>query len=207
MRRLLRDPFLWGSLAFIAAFPAFDFYVLETNYYHSGVFFGLSMLSLLLVALWLIWLFVCIFIASTRWSKRGWSGTVCLGAAVLVFPITFALGNSLPWQYYNFHKFYQERLEYARPAGDKPGLCKTGTGTAGDPPSPHLSLDQTRPESFATAAGTYVLFPIFLGIPDGFTGFLYAPSLDDPIPALPALNLEFAQLWDREACIFLVGSG
>lgn len=37
-------------------------------------------------------------------------------------------------------------------------------------------------------------------------GFLYAPSLEDPIKALPQPNLEFALLWDREACVFLAGN-
>jgi hypothetical protein len=55
MKRLVRDPFFWGSLFFIAAFQAFDFYILEASYYDSGAFFGLSSLSLVLVAVWLVW--------------------------------------------------------------------------------------------------------------------------------------------------------
>ena len=206
MTRLLRDPFLWGSLVFIAAFQAFDFYILEANYYDAGAFFALSAFSLLLVGIWLVWIIVCIIMASVRWQKRGWAGTAPLVVAVLVFPLNVVLGSTTLWQQYNFHAFNQARLDYARRGDGNWGACKAGTGKAGDLPGPFLSLDDTRPEVYETASGTYVLYPIFTGIPDGFSGFLYAPSLDDPIEALPQLNLAFAQLWDREACVFLVGN-
>jgi len=206
MLRLIRDPFFWGSLFFIAAFQAFDFYILEANYYNSGAFFGLSGLSLVLVAIWLVWTVICLVMASTRWDKRGWLGAVPLAAAVLVFPLNILLGSTTVWQHYNFYAFHQARLDYARRAGGDAGVCKGGAGAAGDLPGPALSLDETRPEIYVTASGSYVLYPIFVGIPDGFSGFLYAPSLDDPIKALPQLNLEFAQLWDRETCVFLVGN-
>lgn len=39
MMKVLRDPFLWGSLVFVVAFPLFDFYVLERNYYDSRSYF------------------------------------------------------------------------------------------------------------------------------------------------------------------------
>jgi hypothetical protein len=206
MRLLLRDPFLWGSLVFVAAFPAFDFYSFETNYYEYGAFFSLSALSFVLIAVWVFWLFTCIAVASIRWSKRGWPGTLCLVAAALVFPITLVVGSSSLWQYYNFQRFYQERLDYARRANDMSGECKMGSGIAGEPPSRYLSINGTRPERLVAADGTYVLFPIFAGLSGDFTGFLYAPSLNDPITALPDLSLRFAELWDREACIFLVGT-
>lgn len=206
MLRLARDPLFWGSLFFIAVFQAFDFYILEANYHDSGAFFGLSGLSLVLVAVWLIWTIICLVRASIRWHKRGWLGAVPLAAAVLVFPLNILLGSTTVWQHYNFYAFHKARLDYARRTGGDVGVCKGGAGVAGDLPSPALSLDVTRPEIYMTASGSYVLYPIFLGIPDGFSGFLYAPSLDDPIKALPQLNLEFAQLWDREACVFLVGN-
>ncbi|WP_119269801.1 hypothetical protein [Taklimakanibacter deserti] len=59
MRRLLRDPFLWGSLLFIVFFPAFDFYVLESNYYDNGSYFGLVFVGLMAWGLWLLWLLTC----------------------------------------------------------------------------------------------------------------------------------------------------
>ena len=206
MMRLLGDPFLWGSLAFIAAFQAFDFYILEANYYDAGAFFALSAYSLLLVGIWLVWTVVCIVMASIRWERRGWTGTAPLAAAILVFPLNIVLGSTMLWQHYNFHAFHQARLDYARRADGNWGMCKAGTGTADDLPGSFLSLDQTRPEVYETASGPYVLYPIFTGIPGGFSGFLYAPSLDDPIKTLPQLDLDFAQLWDRDACVFLVGN-
>jgi hypothetical protein len=205
--QLVRDLIFWGSLLFIAAFQALDFYSLEANYYDSGAFFGLSGLSLVLVAVWLVWTIICIVMASVRWHKRGWLGAVPLAVAVLVFPLNILLGSTTLWQHYNYYAFHQARLDYARRGGGDWGACRSGAGAAGDLPGPALSLDQTRPEIYVTASGSYVLYPIFIGIPDGFSGFLYAPSLDDPIKALPQLNLEFAQLWDREACVFLVGNG
>jgi predicted permease len=205
MLRLVRDPFFWGSLLFIAAFPAFDFYILEANYYDSGAFFRLSAFSLLLVAAWLIWIVVCFVVAGIRWPRRGWSGAVCLAVAALVFPMNILLGSRLPWQHYNFYRFNQARQDYARVGDGNGGKCKAGRGTPRDLPAAQLSIDDARPESHVTAAGTYVLYPIFLGT-NGFSGFLYAPSLDDPIKELPELNLGFAKLWDREACVFLVGN-
>jgi hypothetical protein len=77
-------------------------------------------------------------------------------------------------------------------------------GCQGNLPSAQLSIDDARPESHVRAAGTYVLYPIFLGT-NGFSGFLYAPSLEDPITALPEL-IGFAELWDCETCVFFVGN-
>ncbi len=54
MQRVFRDPFFWVSLIFVVLFPALDFYVLERNYYDSGIYFSFVFVVLALSGLWLI---------------------------------------------------------------------------------------------------------------------------------------------------------
>jgi hypothetical protein len=206
MQRLFRDPFLWGSLLFIVFFPAFDFYVLERNYYDSGSYFGLVFVGLMAWGLWFLWLLACVFVTIHRLRKWKWSDATPLTAAILVFFLNVFLGQNTLWQHYNFHKFHQARLDYARRGDGNWGNCRAGSGTWDSKSYPTLSIEKDKPEIFGTASGPYAYYRTFVGIPNGMWGFLYAPSLEDPIKALPQLNLEFALLWDREACVFLAGN-
>ena len=206
MTRLLRDPFLWGSVAFVILFPALDLYVLEKNYYDNGFYFPFVIPGLALWGLWAIWLLICVFITIRRLRNWRWTDAGPLVMAVVAFLSSNMLGSTIIWQHYNFFKFHQARLDYARRGDGSWGQCK-GTPRAWDSRSyPALSIEGTEPEVFGTASGPYVYYAAFTGIPDGMWGFLYAPSLDDPMKALPQLNLEFALLWDREACVFLAGN-
>lgn len=206
MRLLLRDPFLWGSLAFIVLFPAFDFYVLERNYYDTGFYFPYALMGLALWGLWGVWLLICVLVTIRRLRNWRWTDAGPLAAAVLTFLLYNALGSTTLWQHYNFSKFHQARLDYARRGDGNWGACKGAVGAWDGRSYPALSIDKTKPEVFGAASGPYVFYETFAGIPDGMWGFLYASSLDDPIKALPQLNLEFAMLWDREACVFLAGN-
>lgn len=206
MLRPFRDPFFWGSLLFIAAFPAFDFYVLERNYYDNGFYFPFGFVGLVLWGLWLIWLLICVFVTIHRLRKWKWSDAGPLAGATLVFPLNIYLGQTTLWQNYNFQAFHEARLNYARRGDGNWGQCGAASGTWDSRSYGTLAIEKDQPEVFGTKWGPYVFYKTFSGIPDGMWGFLYAPSLDDPIKALPQLNLEFAVLWDRESCVFLAGN-
>jgi hypothetical protein len=206
MKSLLRDPFWWGSLAFVVGIPAFDFYVLESNYYDNGSYFPMGFLALGLQGLWLVWLLICVLVTIHRLKKWKWSYAGALLAAVVVFPLHHVLGSTTLWQHYNFHQFHEARLSYARRGDGNWGQCSPAMRAWDSREYSSLAIEKNRPEVFGTALGPYVFYTAFVGIPDGMWGFLYAPSLDDPIKVLPQLNLEFAALWDRGACVFLAGN-
>jgi hypothetical protein len=206
MKSLLRDPFFWGSLAFVVVIPASDFFVLERNYYDSGSYFPMVFFMLGLQGLWLVWLLICLLVTIHRLRKWRWAYAGALLAAVIVFPLNHALSSTTLWQHYNYHQFHEARLSYARHGDGNWHQCSPATEAWNNQWYSTLAIEKDQPEVYGTGSGPYVFYKTFAGIPDGMWGFLYAPSLDDPIKDLPQLNLEFAVLWDREACVFLAGN-
>jgi len=206
LRKVVLDPAFLISLAIALVNLFISFFVWEWNYYDSGSAFVFAILGQLpLYALWLIWFVVTVILIFVRWKTQRWLTLVPVAVMVSPLCLGFFFSGTTLWVDYNFAKFHDARLAYARSKQAAPEHCAASSG-----PIPtdvkRLSLNGYSPEVITNNAGTYVVYRTFEGIPDGFAAFLYAPKLGNPIIDVPELDLQFANLYDREACVYRVGN-
>lgn len=175
--------------------PAADFYIRQRNYADPASFVYLFLAWLALVTVRPVWAVFCLALVSTRWRRFGWFGLAPL--AVIVALIVYLDGTKL-WLDYNFASNHETRLAFARQHQTADPACATPPATARPLNFPDAF---GQPETYATGNGTYVYYRTLEG-----GGFLYAPKpRGNPISDLPSLYVDFANVWDREACVYLIG--
>ncbi|MFO0991675.1 MAG: hypothetical protein U1E67_07080 [Hyphomicrobiales bacterium] len=206
MRKVLLDPAVLISVALAAINLFVYFFVWEWNYYDPSSAFVFAILGQLpLYGLSLIWFVLTVILVFARWKTQRWLTLVPVAVMLSPLVLGFFISGTTLWVDYNFAKFRDDRLAYARSKQPAINGC-----AAAIKPVPHdveaLSLAGYPPEIIQNSNGTYVVFRTFEGIPDGFAAFLYAPALGDPMVEVPELYLQFADLYDREACVYRVGN-
>jgi len=116
----------------------------------------------------------------------------------VIVALTPSLDGTRLWLNYNYAKFYETRLAYARQHQRADQTCAPAPVVSGDF---EFSAAFGKPEQYPTKNGTYVFYRSLEG-----GGFLYATKLGvDPIADIPELYLAASQVWDDEACVYLVG--
>ena len=199
MRKVVLDPAFLISVAVAAVNLFISFFVWEWNYYDPRSAFVFAILGqLLLYAVWLIWFVLTVILIFLRWKVQRWLTFVPVGVTLSPLVLGFVFSGTTLWIDYNFAKFYGERLAYARAHQPITEGCEAASQPiSGDVKS--LSLAGYPPQVITNSAGTFVVFRTFEGIPDGFSAFLYAPKLGDPMVDAPELDLQFSYLFDRSA--------
>ena len=190
------------GLSFLSKFLFFE--VSYESPDHGGVFSGIFLIDLALSALWLIAVLSAAIFGVLLIRSTG--GKSLLPLVITLLPMVISPAGL--WISYN-HKIYDaERAAFAKKLraaeSRQPDRCRsetavsTGTGA-------RLSLER-QAEIKCTPIGIFVLFPTWHGIPDGFSGFVYAPEKGDPKKDWPELRLEWSTQMDETNRIFHVGN-
>jgi hypothetical protein len=195
LRKIVLDPAFLVSVAVATVNLIVYFFVWEWNYYDPSSAFVFAILGQLpLYALWLIWFVVTVILIYVRWGTQRWLTLVPVGVTLSPLVLGFFFSGTTLWIDYNFAKFHDDRLAYARARQPITKGCEAASQPiSSDVKS--LSLAGYPPQVITNKVGTFVVFRTFEGIPDGFSAFLYAPKLGDPMVDVPELGLQFSALF------------
>ena len=207
------DWWILTSLAILSASWSRDFFLWEVNYNNPGSFFvyALTIELPLAVFIVLLWPITCFGVAVFKWRKKSYQAMVPLVIS-LVAACTFLFsssGTSL-WLKYNDWRYAQLRKDFfdtvaageGFPLGDYGGAL-----TIQYPSTNKLSIGGQPAFYKNTPDGPLILYLTFTGIPDGMSGFLYAPKEINPKVIWPELGLQWSELWDGSRNIYFVGNG
>jgi hypothetical protein len=206
-----RDKWLAASIAAFALVILCDPVLWELNYRIPGIIFilGLFMLRLAVLAVLFIWPVVCLTSIIFRWRRWRLRALAPLLISILMFLIGYFLNTTYGWLIYNEVRYAQGRDLFWR--ATKAGIYEPsgeymGIQTIANWYPDRLSLGGAPTFYKQTQTGPMILFVTFMGIPDGMSGFLYAPRDIDPKKEWPELGLEWADVWDADRHVYFVGN-
>ena len=184
----------------------------EMNYYAPGMAFMLGILLLLpcvafvvlvpiATAITLVWYLIA--------RRTGYNLIFPLAISLAAIGIGLSVNTTSWWLMYNDWRFGEARAELLRTMVANPPALSEPTYFGIPVPSSsdgHLSLGAGPAYFKMTEKGPLVLFLTFTGIPDGFSGFLYAPAEVDPKQEWPEMAFEWADVWDNDRHVYFVGN-
>ncbi|MFT3988057.1 hypothetical protein [Aestuariivirga sp.] len=190
----LSDPMLW-----------------EMNYYDSGIFFWWMLpLAALAVAIFCLPVLIgLMFLWFLIFRRKGIALLIPLAISLAAVAVGLFVNTTGWWLMYNDWRFGKARAElFSKVIANPPqggaeeyfGIPVPGSSGS------HLSLGDGPAYFKMTDKGPLVLFVTFAGIPDGFSGFLYAPADIDPKQAWPDMQFEWSDAWDKDRHIYFVGN-
>jgi|GEM_PF-7056955 len=195
------------SLAAAALYPSL---VWEMNYYDPNPFaFALPMAGLALGIFCLPILMTLVLLWFLIFRRKGIALLIPLAISLAATGMGFFVDTTSWWLTYNDWRFGKARAELFSKVIANPPLNGTEEYFGIPVPVPsgsHLSLGDGPAYFKMTQKGPLVLFVTFAGIPDGFSGFLYAPVGIDPKQAWPDIQFEWADEWDKDQHIYFVGN-
>ena len=192
----------------VVTMPAVKFLFWEVSYEteHGGVFSPLMMFDWALQWFWLVLLVSSPVWAAMRWKTIGWA--CVLPIAVLLLPIlSIGLATTF-WLEYNYRKYADERSKLFDQIQVTEHLSTTSSWPADALASElqaQLSIDR-KVRIKRTPTGTLVLFATWFGLPDGFSGFVYAPDGADPASGWQELRLDWSDRWREDDNVYFVGN-
>lgn len=189
---LLCDPVLW-----------------ELNYHVPVMFLLLLVLRPAGFVILFVWPFVCLGSIFFRWGQWRLQALLPLVIAILTSLSGYAFNTTHWWLSYNEWRYATGRDAFwlAMKAGEHHSSGEyMGIQTVANWYPDTLSLGGGDVFYRDTPEGPLLLFPTFMGIPDGMSGFLYAPRQIDPKKAWPELQLSLVELWDVERHVYYVDS-
>jgi len=201
-----RDGLLTLALVIFAFIVIREPLTWEINYHDLGAYFVLLPVHVLAIAIVFLWPVACLISVYFR-RRRGWLFAVApflISVATSLFFTTTYL-----WLIYNEWTYSPARSEFWN--ATKSGIIKPTGETMGIQTVSNWrpsKVSMTGGEIFykSTPAGPLIVFTTFMGIPDGMSGFLYAPHDIDPKAEWPELQLEWADVWDADRHVYFVGN-
>ena len=203
-----RSHFLKLAVLLAVLMPTVKFLFWEVSYEteHGGVFSPLMIFDWALWGFWVVLLISSVVWATVRWKKIGWTSVVSF--LVLLLPALLIGFETTLWLEYNYRRYDAERSELFEHVQATKHLSTTPSWLGEmliNEPEAQLSIDR-KIRVKRTPKGTFVLFATWYGIPDGFSGFVYAPDGANPKTDWPELRLEWSDPWREGSNVYFVGN-